>query len=63
MDREAASSNPTGNKRRSEPELVRVELRSSDEEEPPCVGSGVLAIVKFGKSVEFRIGISSSTGC
>lgn len=63
MGREAASSSPTGSKRRSEPELVRVELRSSDEEELPCVGSGVLAIVKFEKSVEFRIGISSSTGC
>lgn len=47
MGREGASSDPTGNKRRSDPELVRAEVNSSGEEEPPCVGSGVLVIVMF----------------
>lgn len=45
--REGASSDPTGNKRRSDPELVRAEVSSSGEEEPPSVGSGVLVIVMF----------------
>ena len=49
MCREGASSDPTGNKRRSDAELVRAEVSSSGEEEPPCVGSGVLVIFMTGK--------------
>lgn len=62
MGRERASSDPTGSKRRSDPELVRPEVRSSGEEEPPWLGSGVLVIVMFRKSVEFRIGITKDSG-
>lgn len=45
--RERDSSEPTGNKRRNDAELVRAEVCSSGEEEPPCAGSGVLVIVIF----------------
>ena len=61
MGRERVSSEPTGSKRRSDAELLRAEVSSSGEEEPPCVGSGVLVTVMFGKDAEFRIGITKGS--